>query len=179
LKRAPILKSLRTDIDAATIPASGKRRLREVLKKMNEEIFALEKKRKKEAEAKAKVAFQTALGQADKDGRTCFVVRMELTTKDSKIAGAILKKTLKKRKDLSVLVVASVDGVDGVFCLANVSKTHVKAGLKANEWVDAALNVCGKSRGGGRDSSAQGTGKDANKTGAAIDAASDVAKKYH
>eukprot|EP00939_MAST-03C_sp_MAST-3C-sp1_P000261 g261.t1 len=178
-QREAILKTLLLQLDAATIPASGKRRLRKVHAAMTKELSELSKKRQKEKQVDAKKAFESAVEEADKAGRKYVVVApLRLGVKDAKVASTVLKKPLKKRKDLSVILIGSDPPAEGVLCVAVVSKAHQKDGLKANEWVECALAVCGKNRCGGREGQAQGTGKDASKAVAAARAAEEFAKKH-
>jgi len=167
------LKDLSKALSKAVIPIAGKRMLREKHAALEKKLIAQKKAMTGALKAKATAAIAQQL--ADAGDKTCLVIEVDLGT-EKKLGATLLKKTLKKRKKTSLMLL-SCNATKGVSCIASVSKVHQGKGLKASEWVGATVKVCGGSA-GGKDAMAQGNGKDVSKKDEALKVAQGIAEKY-
>jgi len=168
------LKALSKELNEVEIPAGGKRLLRATHAKLEQRL--LTQKKAVSNALKAKATADIAKQMADAGEKQCLVLTVDLGM-EKKLGANLLKKTLKKKKKMSMMLFSA--NSTRVSCIASVSKDHQKAGLKANEWVDAAMKVC-NGKAGGKAAMAQGSGNETSKekVSEALAAVKAVAAKY-
>jgi len=163
------LKKLQLDLNNAVAPISGKRRLRALLEKMQNNHHEAKKKVLNVSIDKMKTEIQQKLDSKEE----IVVIRAANVLQNKKKYSGVVKKFTKKNKTASFLLL-SVEKSE-VFALAFVSKDHQKKGLSAIEWINKFCKECGGAiKTGGREASAQGSGKDVSK----FDAACVEAEKF-
>ena len=137
--------------------------------------IAAEKKKDLQAvTAKGMSAMEGALEEAIARGDRFLILDVQLGV-DSKAVKQAVNMLKKKSATTAVLCLSEEEQGSGgkVVCFAYVPEEGVQAGLSANSWINAALEVCG-GRGGGKADAAQGQAGSADT--AALEAAKTAAK---
>mmetsp|Transcript_71285 Transcript_71285/g.200817 ORF Transcript_71285/g.200817 Transcript_71285/m.200817 type:complete len:589 (-) Transcript_71285:158-1924(-) len=139
--------------------------------------IAAEKKKVLDATIAAGIGHMEAEVKAAVARGDSFVVLDVKLGVDSKAVKKATKILNKEAKTTAILCLSEEDPGSGgkLLCFAVVPETMQKAGLAANEWVNAALGECG-GRGGGKSDAAQGQAPSSAKIAAARATAEEVAK---
>ena len=163
-------KALKLEIDEVTISAHLKAELREALSVREK---ALAQAMKSAANAEANKAAAAALDEAQlaKAGGQRYVV-LELKDVNAKAMQPLVQSVVKQT-GLATFAMAVDADAGKVACMAAVPEADVGA-LAANKWLSAVLEKI-EGRGGGKPTSAQGSGSAVDKVPEAIEKARDLA----
>lgn len=169
---------LKSALDAAEIPAARKAVLREALGELNRTVLGEQKAAAKKVEEAGKEAALAALKSAAGPAGAAKAVVAELPINASGDHQKALLRSVGEADSSAAFLAVSSNGTDKVLVFATCPPAAVAAGLKASEWVAAALAPAG-GRSGGKDDTAQGTAKEVAKLGDVIAAAkAHAAGKY-
>ena len=165
-----LASDLKIAVDQATISATSKNVLREMVQELTKKV--IEEQKKVAAANKAK-AIEAALGAADNavaEGKKYLVMEIPDIGLDNKSIQEAWKAIQKKHPSLSVMLFAAGD--DKGLAFAGVPK-EVSKTFSAGDWLKETIQVMG-GKGGGKPTNAQGMGPNVD----AIPAAADLAQKF-
>jgi alanyl-tRNA synthetase len=172
------LKVLRQELDDAVIPADAKKNYRQLLEKLGEEVLKAQKCKAAES-SKAKEAFADDVIAELNETHSPYVVKfIDVNGKNALMTQAI-KAITAVHPNVAVLLVstdtthAKANKHKAVF-VAQVPESLVPQ-LSAKDWAAAAATVCG-GKGGGKPTTAQGTGPKVGEYEAAIAEAAKLAE---
>lgn len=167
------ITELKIQVDAAEIPVYQKARFRDQITELGKRIVAEQKAvAAKLGETGKAVAFE-AISKATNKAVVCEVPIQG----NSDAVKAITEGIKKTHPDVAFLGI-STDATSKTLVFAVVPKEGVAAGIKAAEWVQAAINPIG-GRCGGKDDSAMTTVKEVSKTSEVVSAGKTYAEgKY-
>ncbi|CAM9841012.1 unnamed protein product [Discosporangium mesarthrocarpum] len=170
-EREKAATELRRELDEASISAVLKSQLRVDMDKLLKKLASEAKAAAAAAAEKGVRAAGKAAKEAAAKGQQVLVMEVDIGA-DSKAVKRVLDAVTREAPGLSFMgFSAEGPGPSGKLLVFNsVAGPEMEGGLKADEWLKAALEPCG-GRGGGRPTSAQGQAQDASGMGAAIDAA--------
>lgn len=166
--------SLKSSVDAASIPAAKKNDIRLKISLLQDQVRKAQKKLAEENLQKAvKIASENA-DAAVSEGKTFCISRVDVGLDAAAVREAVQKVIQQKR--ISVMVFSVDENVNKAIVYAGVpDKGNTWKGLEVSEWLTAALGPlkgrCGKGKGG----LAQGQGTDASNVEEAIKLAVDFA----
>jgi alanyl-tRNA synthetase len=155
-----VLPALTEKLNAAVIPSSAKLELRTALADLQAKSLEAWKAAQK-ARADAAVASITAItseaeAAAVAAGKpAAFLVQQVDIGDDTKLASKVTTAVNKSCPHVAIMLVSVAE--DKVYVACSVPDAVVSTGVKASEWLAAAVSVIG-GRGGGKDNSAQGQG---------------------
>jgi alanyl-tRNA synthetase len=171
-------EELKKEIDGeAPLPAHVRSRLRDELADLFKRVNTEAKAAAAKVGDAAKAAALEAVRASKAAGRRATVLELPLLKGD---AGQqkVIATGLAKEEPAAALLIVTSDGASKVAAFAVVPAEAAVAGLKANEWVNAALAAAG-GRGGGTETSAAGSSKEFGRAGEVVAAANAFAEgKY-
>lgn len=161
--------ALKAALEAGDLPAARKALMREALGELNKRVLAEAKAAAKKVEEAGKAAAVAAVAAAGAAGAPKAVVAVLPIDGAGEHQKAVLKAVGDADAAAAFLAV-STNGSDKLLVFAACPPAAVAAGLKASEWVAAALAPAG-GRSGGKDDQAQGTSKEVATVDAVVAAA--------
>ena len=169
-EKTKLITDLGYDIDAAIISYFVKDSLRNKLKSIKKEIDDADRARKNAVMGEV-VEHTKALLKANPD-LPYLVYNLDAFANNKAVDGA-LKQVKALSPDTPTIFFSTDSDTGKILCMAQVSKTSVAAGLKANEWCSSVLSLIG-GKGGGKPESAQASGTNV----ASLNQAMEVAEKF-
>ena len=154
-------------MEAKTLPAIAKHKLRDGLKRVQDTLKKLDKAQQKQS---AGAAVEVARKLAEE--LTGPVIVADLGTCDAAAIQSPMDVMRKKHPEAAVLLIGAAG--DKVALMATVPKPLIEQGLKAGDWIKHVAPIVGGG-GGGRPDSARAGGKDTTKIGEAVEAAKSFA----
>jgi alanyl-tRNA synthetase len=157
----PAVAAAKVAVDAAPISYALKAQLRDRIAALSRRVLDAAKAAAAAAKERAAAAAVAAADAAVAKGEKTFCARVDEAAGDAKVLGGAADAVAAKHGDaVCALLVSAAEGGKGggrVVAVATVPQggAAAGAGLKANEWVAAALAPVG-GRGGGKPASAQG-----------------------
>jgi len=175
------LKQLRDNIDSVDMPADARMRFREKLNELGKKVASLNKDKKNEASSAAKVYADDSIKEMRLAPKPFWVGTLEVQGKNVIMTNAI-KLIQEEFPDLPVLLLSSdTTHKDSkkhkVTVVSIVPQSKVEAGLKADAWAKSAAVVLG-GKGGGRETTAQGSGPKVKEIDQGFEEAVAFARKY-
>jgi len=168
-------EALKKDLDAgAPLPAHARARLRDELAELGKRVIAEAKAAAAAAADAARAAALTHLAAAAAAGRRAAAIDAPALRGDMASAKTVFAACEKAHPDVAVLLVSS-DGAGKLAAAAACPPAAIAAGLKAGEWVNAALAAVG-GRGGGTDAAANGSSKEHDRAADVLKAADEFAR---
>ncbi|XP_041047338.1 alanine--tRNA ligase, cytoplasmic isoform X2 [Carcharodon carcharias] len=159
-------------ISAAVIPQWQKDELRDKLKSLKKIMDDLDRASK--ADLLKKVREKTKQFIDTNPNQSLVVMEMEAGAPAKALNEAL--KLFKTHSPQTAAMLFAVDSDAGtIICLCQVPQEVVSRGLKASDWVNHILNLL-DGRGGGKDMSAQATGKNINSLDKALKLATEFAE---
>ncbi|XP_038663045.1 alanine--tRNA ligase, cytoplasmic isoform X1 [Scyliorhinus canicula] len=159
-------------ISAAVIPQWQKDELRDKLKSLKKLMDDLDRASK--ADLLKKVREKTKQFIAANPNQPLVIMEMEAGAPAKALNDAL--KLFKSHSPQTAAMLFAVDSDAGtITCLCQVPQELVSRGLKASDWVNHILDLL-DGRGGGKDMSAQATGKNINSLDKALKLATDFAE---
>ena len=148
--------AIRKDLDAAFLSAPLKAELRAILEAIQKKAVDAKKKAVKEKVDRLVAELKEDLQSEVQKGSKAVVRAIDIAA-DSKASQIVMNTVKGSFPDIAFMGISEEDpGFGGkVMVFASVPDEVVNSGLKADEWVQATLEVCG-GRGGGKASNAQG-----------------------
>jgi len=162
----------RIDLDEAIISQASKSKMRGELEAIQRELASLKNRQMMAAVDGVIKATKDEVAALVKAGTKTAVLKMDIGS-DAKAIKRAMDEIKKVAEDMSYLGVAAE--ADKITVFAVVSDEAQKAGIKANDWVTAAISSYG-GRGGGRPGMAQGSTPEASD--AALQGVLESARKY-
>jgi alanyl-tRNA synthetase len=168
--------AIRKDVDAAFLSATLKAELRA-------RVEAIQKKANEEKKAALAQRVDIVLNDVKKDvesavsdGQRMLVLNVDIGA-DSKASQMVVNAVKKIAPDMAFMGLSEEEQGSGgkVMAFAVVPDSVVVTGLKADEWVRGALEVCG-GRGGGKAGNAQGQAPECSDVDAVLAAAKSFAE---
>jgi alanyl-tRNA synthetase len=160
------VSTLNAQLDGLTMSVARKAALRKRLTEVQNKAKGQRKERERE---RAKLAAGRAAQIADAalmNGDEVIVDTIEVGSDRSALQQAL--KTIQTKAPRAAVMLLSPDAdAERVAILAGVPDAIVKRGLDASAWVRHAAEACG-GKGGGKPTSAQGSGTDVGKLGDAL-----------
>ncbi len=168
-----VLPALLEKLNVAVIPAAAKLELRQQLADLQakslESWKAAQKARADAAVASITATATEAEAAAVASGAPVFLVQLMDIGDDVKLATKVTSSVMKSCAHVGIMIVSTAE--DKVIVVCSVPDGVIaSSGVKANEWLSAAIGVVG-GRGGGKEGSAQGQGVGAARVAEVIDAA--------
>jgi alanyl-tRNA synthetase len=157
----PAVAAAKVAVDAAPVSYALKAQLRERVSALSRRVLDAAKAAAAAAKERAAAAAVAAADAAVARGERSFAARLDEAAGDAKVLGGAADAVAAKHGDaVCALLVSAAEGGKGggrVVAVATVPQggAGAGAGLKANEWVAAALAPVG-GRGGGKPAAAQG-----------------------
>jgi alanyl-tRNA synthetase len=165
------VSALRLAVDASDVPVYAKAALRASLEELGKKAVHEAKAAAKAAEEAGKAVVLAAVAAARAAGRRYAIAEVPVHGDGGAVKG--LSKALSTAGGASSSVAflgVSSNGKDKVLAFGIAPPEAVAAGLKASEWVAAALGVAG-GKSGGKDDAAQGTAPDVSRVAEMVAAA--------
>lgn len=169
---------LRKDLDAAFLPAALKAELRGRLENIQKKSVEAKKKALQKRMAVVLNDLKTEIESSLVNGKRVIVMNLNILA-DSKASQQVRNEVKKVAPEVAFLGISEEDPGSGgkLMAFASVPESIIEsAGLKANEWVLAALKVC-EGRGGGKPDNAQGQAQECSDVGAVLEAATRFAEQ--
>mmetsp|Transcript_4795 Transcript_4795/g.7823 ORF Transcript_4795/g.7823 Transcript_4795/m.7823 type:complete len:528 (+) Transcript_4795:13-1596(+) len=160
------LKVVKNELGSYTMGAVRKAELVGRLDAIAAKVLAWQKEQTK---AKAAAAGSAVKELASSCGDNAKVVARIDFGVDGKASSKLFKEFSKANKTSSLLLISAGDEGFGVYCTP--CKQHVKDGLDALKWVQAAVEAAGGGKSGGREMNANGQVASLDKIQDAVDAA--------
>eukprot|EP00522_Entomoneis_paludosa_P018922 CAMPEP_0172444094 /NCGR_PEP_ID=MMETSP1065-20121228/4207_1 /TAXON_ID=265537 /ORGANISM="Amphiprora paludosa, Strain CCMP125" /LENGTH=994 /DNA_ID=CAMNT_0013194513 /DNA_START=117 /DNA_END=3101 /DNA_ORIENTATION=+ len=169
--------AIRKDLDAAFLPAALKAELRARIEGIQKKVNEAKKKALQKRMAVVLSDLKVQVEAAVADGQRVVVLDLDILA-DGKASQQVRNEVKKVAPGVAFLGVSEEDPGSGgkLLAFAAVPDAMVdSSGLKANEWVLAALETCG-GRGGGKPDNAQGQAQECANVEAVIAAAKSFAE---
>ncbi|CAI0416240.1 unnamed protein product [Linum tenue] len=165
--------SLKSRVDAATIPAAKKADLRSKISVLQSQVRKLQKKIAEENTQKAVQVATEIAETAASEGKSFCISRVDVGLDAAAVREAVLK--VLDRKGISIMVISIDESTNkAVVCAGVPDKSNKVKQLEVSEWLSNALGPLNGKCGRGKDGVATGQGKDASN----VDEAMDVASKF-
>ncbi|CAI0415554.1 unnamed protein product [Linum tenue] len=165
--------SLKSRVDAATIPAAKKADLRSKISVLQNQVRKLQKKIAEENTQKAVQVATEIAETAASEGKSFCILRVDVGLDAAAVREAVLK--VLDRKGISIMVISIDESTNkAVVCAGVPDKSNKVKQLEVSEWLSNALGPLNGKCGRGKDGVATGQGKDASN----VDEAMDVASKF-
>jgi len=149
-----------------------KDRMREQAKKMKKELDDIDRAAKANMQKQALASIQEKiLNNPDQP----LVVQELPTNANAKALNEALKMFKQKSPKTSVMLFSADENAKKIVCLSQVSPCAIEKGLEANKWVSSIADLI-NGKGGGKNVSAQATGKNPDGMKEAIDVATKFAE---
>lgn len=145
---------LTDDVSRAIISSWKKDKMRKMLKDLKK---ALDDKERAAKAAIANAVVENVQRIIEKNVGCPVLVQVVQAYSNTKALDSALKKIKSISPDTSALLISVDPDAKRIFALAAVSKSGVKKGLKANEWIEE-IAVLMEGKGGGKSESAQASG---------------------
>ncbi|CAI0419614.1 unnamed protein product [Linum tenue] len=165
--------SLKSRVDAATIPAAKKAGLKSKMNELQGKVRKLQKKIAGENMQKAVQVATEIAETAASEGKSFCISRVDVGSDTAAVREAVLK--VLDRKGISIMVISTDETTNkAVVCAGVPSKSNKVKQLEVSEWLSNALGPLKGYCGRGKDGVATGQGPDASN----VDEAVDVATKF-
>lgn len=172
----PIALALRQELDTANMSAALKAKLRAEVEALQRRASTFAKaSAAKAADAGVNAATQ-AVSRAAEAGQSTLAMEVAIGN-DSKAVKKIISAVQAAKPPVSFLGLSAGREADGgrLLCFTVVSEDAIAKGLRADEWLAAAMEACG-GRGGGKPNAAQGQAPDSTRLKEALEAANRYAE---
>ncbi|KAJ3693281.1 hypothetical protein LUZ60_008761 [Juncus effusus] len=164
------VNSLKSQIDAAAIPAAMKADLRSKIAKLDEQMIKAKKKLAEQNTQKAVEAATTIAKTAISEGKSFCVAHVDVGLDTSAVREAVT--AVIDQSSLPIMVFSSDEASKKAVVCAGVPPS--KDGIKVLEWLTASLAPLKGKGGGGKNGIAQGQGSDASR----VEEAMEIATKF-
>ncbi|KAK9510740.1 hypothetical protein O3M35_005466 [Rhynocoris fuscipes] len=161
-----------TDVTEASISYHKKDELRCLLKSFKKKIDDSDRAGKNEQISRVVEEVKKIISKAEIEP---FIVAELDAGSNTKALDAGLKQVKQSLPEVAAMFFSSDESSKKIFCLCSVPQNLIKLGLKANEWVNNVTSMM-EGKGGGRDDSAQASGKNIAAMKKAINASIEFAK---
>lgn len=150
------LGALRKDLDESTLSAVLKTDLRERIHVSQNKAFEAKKRALQQRVDIVLNTVKEQVSSAAEEGTKILTLNVEIGA-DSKASQKIMNAVKSVAPDMAFMGISEEDAGSGgkLMAFAIVPDAMIESGLKANEWIQETLAVCG-GRGGGRPTNAQG-----------------------
>jgi len=161
------LIKLSTELDEASIPAARKIYLREELERLRDALRGAVKSNKSDWLEAAQRYAEEVVESLNKSPAVVHVGILEVASFNVGLTNAI--KAIREKHDVPVLLLSPDTSKPkaAVTIVAQVPDAFIEKGLQANEWAGAVAKFLG-GKGGGKPSTAQGSGSDVSKIQLAV-----------
>ncbi|KAL7463937.1 hypothetical protein ACHAXS_004288 [Conticribra weissflogii] len=148
--------ALRKDLDAGEFSAALKSELRARIEAVQKKGIEAKKRLLAGRVDKCLNDVNADVEKALAEGRKALVLNLDIGA-DSKASQKVIKAVQKLAPEMAFMGISEEEVGSGgkILCFAVVPDALVKEGLRANEWIQEVLDICG-GRGGGKPGSAQG-----------------------
>jgi len=169
--------NIRKDLDAAYVSAALKAELRDRIEGIQKKSNDAKRKALQKRMSVVLSDLRNDVEAAIADGQRVVVLNLDILA-DAKASQQVRNEVKRIDPELAFLGVSEAEPGSGgkLMAFACVPESLVESGLKANEWVLAAVDVCG-GRGGGKPDNAQGQAQECSDVDAVMAAASSFAQE--